>query len=146
MLGLYSQPHEDYIFSTTDDLFYAPFSASIAGQTGGVIVKKIYLRNNHTDRSYSNIYVQPIASGDIDYVSSLWSWKLMAKDKIPSAEEWEQVTAAAALSLGSIGTSTEGDSATYLSFWVRVEVPGRQLAANITDIILRITAVEYLIS
>lgn len=151
-LALYSKPDENCMLSNTSDDIddYKPFTISFDGSTGGSLVKKLYVRNDNLDRYYTNIQIYPIDnSSGIDHTDGTtddWHWKLMEKDIPPSEEDWDGVDMGNILTLSSnIGNSSLGDTATYLSFWVRVTIPDKQLADNIKDIYLRMVATETVV-
>lgn len=134
-LALYSEPNEDSAFSTDGSL---PFTLTFMGRIGGAIARKIYIRNDDLTRYYTNIVITP--------TSIVHSWKLLESDNEPSLEQWDRAISGQALSLSdSIGSSSQGDAAIYLSFWVQVSIPPEQAATNLTDTKLQISATEGLV-
>lgn len=120
MLRVYSSPDPSTKFSD-DGTFSNPLAFSINGQTGAIISRKFFLRNDDAGKTYTGITLQPVINSGIDIVSgtvSDFNWKLIAGNTEPTEIEWAEVTAANTLSMDNIT-----DSVTYLPFWLRIEVP-----------------------
>jgi hypothetical protein len=147
-IALYSKPMPNYRFSN-QDTEYSPFTVTFNGIYGGSIVRRIYVRNDELDYYYTEIQVVAVDSASpsrVDGTKAGWEWKLMEKDVVPDELEWHNVTAGNTLSLSAdLGTKTLGDTATYLSFFVYVKIPPDQLADNIKDIVLRLTATKSVV-
>jgi len=147
-IAIYSEPKPTAALSS-DDTFYRPFTVSFNGELGGNIVRRLYVRNDDPTRYYEDIQIVAVDSESPSRVTNAksgWNWKMVEKDIAPVEEEWPDVAAGNTLILSSdLGSTSMGDSATYLSFWVRVEIPPNQLVDNIKDIVLRLTATEILV-
>lgn len=143
-LAIYTFPIETAVVDS-DNLFSVTFD----GRIGGSIDRKLYVRNDNSERWYSSITItsvdtgMPIASGGIEG----WGWRLLEKDVAPTTEEWLVEDPGNTVSLTSnIGSATEGDTRTYLPFWVRITVPPRIQVQTLTDVVLRISATEGLVT
>jgi hypothetical protein len=143
-LGIYEAANENAIISDEN-----PFTVTFDGRIGGAQAKKVYIRNDASDKWYSSIQLvvlDTIGASIVDGTVSGWSWKLMEKDIPPTEEEWAEVSPGNTISFSSsLGSSSLADTITYLSVWVRVEIPRGQSIQTITDIVLRLTAQENLI-
>ena len=142
MLDIYESALPSSVFSVAG-AFTNPFSLTIDGLAGGVIKRKIYLRNDDSLYYYENITVQPIDGGH-NIVSGTgitegFSWKLIAGDSEPLVEQWGQATAGASISLVDIGSAGNADTSTYLPFWVRVEAPPGATIDSYNTVTLRIS-------
>lgn len=143
-LGIYTQPHPDYLVSDTN-----PVRFTFNGRYGGAQDQKVYIRNNNDTRWYSSISVQPIDTaglGRVDGTKDGYECRLIAQDLQPVNLQWDATTPGASISLSNLGTSTEGDIITYLPFWIRMAIKSNQPIATIKDLVFRITAKENLIA
>lgn len=133
--------------SQSSNNFYLPFEFTFNGNTGGAIIKQVYIRNNNEDRYYTGLTLQPLDSGSFNHtVNNKWNWKLIVGDVEPTHEDWIHTTAGALISLSDLGSSSSGDTYTYLSVWIRAEVPARRPAQNIKAISLQLNGEENLVS
>ena len=143
-LSIYLKPSPDSKVSSTN-----PFTITLDGEIGGARDIQLYIRNDNEDRWYNNIQVLPYDSHGnniVDGTITGWFWRVLEKDVAPTTEEWLDVAAGNTITLTSnIGSSTLGDTSTYLPFWVRVAIPRWQLADNITRVVLRLSATENLV-
>jgi hypothetical protein len=142
-LNLYSKPDETGAFSSL-----SPFTVTFDGRTGGAIDTKIYLRNDHARRWYSDIEIEGVDTST-ERLSMVtegvpgFFWKLAQSDRNLFPEEWDQVTKGNTLDVGSeLGSDTFGDITTYLPVWVRVEIPANVSICTVKEIVLRVTAKE----
>lgn len=136
-LGIYTKQNADSLVST-DSYFTNPFATAFDGRAGGSVEKRLFVRNDDPLRSYEDIVVT------VDGVESWFSWKLSAGDTQPTSEEWSLLTGDHA-HLPNLGTSLLPDIATYLPFWVRIEVPSNINVQVITSVQLRVDATELFI-
>ena len=144
MISLYDKPGGTKLTIPSDD-GYNPFTVTFNGSTGGAIVKRVYVRNDEVNKYYTSLTLTPYSAGAyID--NSQWNWKLIISDTRPTHSDWINTSAGTVLSLSDLGSSTQGDTYTYISVWVRVEVPSRQPAQNIKNIYLRLEGEENLVS
>jgi len=149
-LALYGKPTEESRLSNgSDGTLYEPFVCTFNGKSGGAISQQIYLRNDDLTRRYSNITLQAVdaaATSRVDNSVDGWFWKIMEKETAPTYEEWDEIVEGAAHTVSAdIGNITQGDTSTYLSIWVRVEIPIEQPIQNITNITLNISATETVV-
>lgn len=142
-LNLYAIPEETHGFTSL-----APFTVTFDGRRGGAIDRKVYLRNDHLRRWYSNISLEAIdlSTERLSMVTEGvpgFFWKLATSDRPLFPEEWDLVTKGNTLSLSSdIGSATLGDITTYIPIWIRVQVPQYLAIATIKEITIRIIAKE----
>jgi hypothetical protein len=125
MLTVYSSPNPDADYSS-DASYSNPLAFSVDGQTGAVITRKLYLRNDDGAMYYTGITLTPVVDSGLDIVSGAtegFTWKLIAGDTEPTEIQWASVDPAAPISLADIGSSGNGDTVTYLPFWLRIELP-----------------------
>lgn len=129
-LALYSSPDSSSILSSDK-----PFTLTFDGRIGGAQDRCVYIRNDDYFRWYTDI--------SISVIGSVYQWKLMTKDTVPSHEEWRDVSTGTLVLDTGIGSSSTVDIVTFLPVWVHVEVPRDQLIQTITSINLRIAATEH---
>ena len=141
-LAIYESPNPDTAFST-EGIFTKPLTIAIDGAIGGTFVRRYYLRNDAPDRYWTNIEVKPLVLSGTDIVSSNgFSWKLIAGDSLPLEEEWDLVSAGNTISLSNIGSSGNGDTTTYLPFWLRIEVSRGVDVQSFENVTLEISSDE----
>ena len=124
------------------------FTVTLDGRAGGIRQYRLFVRNDDSARSFTGLTVQPIATTSpsvVDGTTTGFTWKLFAGDKQPTDAQWGTVTAAAVISLSNIGTSTVSDIASYLPFWVRVEIPRNTSVQVLRNVVLKVAATEILI-
>jgi hypothetical protein len=124
---------------TQEGVMTNPLRESFDGRTGEVKEIKYYLRNDNAAVVYSGITVQALSISGRDIVNGTdgYSWKLKAVDIQPTTDEWRAVTVGASISLGSTISI-----ATYLPFWVKIEVPRGAPVSSYEGLVLRISATE----
>jgi hypothetical protein len=149
-LGLYREPNEDSRLSdTTDATLYRPFVMTFNGKAGGGISKLVYIRNDDLTRRYSSIVISAVDAetpSRVDNSRDGWVWKFLEKETAPTEEEWDLITPGASHSMSAdIGDTRQGDVATYLALWVRIEIPIEQSIQTITNVILTLNATETVI-
>jgi hypothetical protein len=148
-LNLYSIPDESGAFTAL-----SPFTVTFDGRTGGSIDRKIYLRNDHPRRWYSNITLEAVDTADNSVRKSMvtegvpgFFWKLAQGDRPLYQEEWELVAKGNNISIASnIGSATLGDITTYLPIWIRVRIPENVPISTVTEIVVRVIAKENYVS
>jgi hypothetical protein len=140
-LALYSFPDE-----SAKIIDSKPFTVTFDGRRGGSIQTKIYIRNDDSDRYYTDLQLVAYdTEGDniVDGSQTGFEWKIIEKDIAPTLQEWEQVSAGNTLSVSvDLGTSVLGDIITYIPCWIMVNIPRSQPISTITDVVLRIQARE----
>ena len=133
-LGIYNSTNPTDVLG--DD---KPFTVTFDGRVGGVQDRCIYIRNDGLDSWYENIILQPLGiTGS--------SWWLLEKDTVPINEDWEGIMPDVALYLSdNIGSPTQPDISTYLTVWVRIQIPRGADIQTITSMTFRLTATRHLI-
>ena len=148
-LGIYTSDNSDSRASDNDfDDIYRPFTVTVDGRIGGTGVYKLFLRNNDSAVSYSGITITPVDSGVPSRATGAFegfSWKLIEGDRRPTSEEWTTTSAGVSIDMPNLGNSTLSDTATYLPFWTRVQVPANQSVATITSVSLVVEGTEIAI-
>lgn len=131
---------------SSEDAFTKPLLIAMNGKTGGVLQKRIYVRNDELTKSYQGITVKPFSSypAFINGTNGM-SWKLYAGDIKPTDEVWATISNANTITLPDLGTISTSDISTYLPFWVKVVIPRSTDAQTIKDVKLQISATETLI-
>jgi len=137
-LKIYTAADPDSDLST-NGTYSNPLSLTFDGVNGGVIEKRLYVRNDNVNFTYSSITLTPNDTGifPITDGSNGYSWKVLSGDQRPLEEQWSAKTAAESISLSNIN-----DTTTYLSFWLRVEVPAAAAVESFQTVALRISSTE----
>jgi len=146
-LALYTRPDPDYRLSQAGNDFHNPLSVSLDGVVGGAVVRKLYLRNDNNDRYYTNITLQAVDTSYPQYTNQTdWNWKLAEADLSPPEEAWAEIDPGNILILStSMGSSSQGETGVYYTIWLRVQAPSKQLAKNVSSIVIRLNAEERLV-
>jgi hypothetical protein len=145
-LGIYTAPDSSSLISQ-NNTFTNALLVAVNGRLGGVYQKRLYVRNDESDRSYSDIEVlveNPDDETLIDGTQNIL-WKLIPGDAQPADDDWMEVTTGNSISLDDIGTDSVSDSTTYLPFWLYVKVPRNTSINTLTGVNLLINAIEILI-
>lgn len=146
-LYIYSDPNISA--ELTQGTYLKPFTVTFDGRTGGAIDKHLYVRNNESNKYYTDIVVDLLDSSTVDDWTDNsklgFYWKLSTKDIVPTSEEWELISPGNSITLSNIGNLYFGDISTYLSFWVRVVIPHNQAVTVRKTIHIRIQSTEHLI-
>jgi hypothetical protein len=144
-LGIYNAIDNNAQLNKSNNLFRVTFD----GRIGGAQVYQIYIRNNDPTRWYSDIELSAEdteAPNLVDNSTEGYGWKFLSKDIAPTELEWRDIDWGNTLYLAdSIGSSSIGDISTFLSVWVRVEVPRGISVQKITDIVFRLAALEHFV-
>ncbi len=145
-LRVYTKPTETAYLSVEGD-FTIPLSLSIDGRAGGVIDRELFVRNDQETRWYENISVTALGDSPALVNGALgFSVKFITGNKRPTHEEWGLVAPAnTATFTDNIGNAYDAETGIYLPFWMRIEVPGNELARVVKDIQIILTATECLI-
>lgn len=124
---------------STGGVFTNPLALTFDGVNGGVIEKRVYLRNDVDGNSYADIVVTPDHGTGQDIISGAdgYSWKLHAGDQRPLEEQWSMVVAGEGIELPDIS-----DTTTYLPFWIRIEIPTGAPVESFQTAFLSIVAEE----
>ena len=141
-IKLYETPSPDNPYSQ-DGAMTNPVRQAFNGRTGGTLEKRLYIRNDNSGYTYSDIQITPIDNTGKDYADGTngYSWKLYDGYSQPSEAAWGTVTAGDSILLAS-GLS---NIATYYPFWLRIDIPAGAEVESIDDIDLRISCTETLV-
>lgn len=145
-LGIYTKPNPSYLISQGTDLY--PFRITADGRYTGNMFRKLYIRNDNTLTYYTGITIQIIDNsvGNL-YSSNGWKWKMIEGSHEPVLEELEGISNGNILSFSEdLGSSVKGDITTYLPFWIWVEIPSGLLVVTSTDVSIRHSSTEYLVT
>lgn len=137
-LDLYLEPNDSGLITETNK-----FSITFDGRIGGAQDKVLYIRNDDSNKWYNSISLQVIDSSTSDRTDNTvdgWFWKLLQKDVPPIDHDWVNVSPGNTLSISESLT----DIATFLTVWVRVQIPRGQDIQTITNISFRLQAQENL--
>jgi len=143
-LNFYETPDSVSVLSD-DASFSNAFSVTVDGITGGVVHRRIYVRNDDPTKFYTDIEVTPVVLSGTDIVTGAtkgYVWKLIVDDTQPAEEEWGLTSAGNTIALTDIGESGNGDTTTFLPLWIRIEVPRSSPVTSYQNIGLRIQADE----
>ena len=136
-LKIYESANPDSALSI-NGTFLKPLFLTFDGINGGVLEKRLQVRNDDIGKTYSNITIQPIDGGD-DLVNGNtgYSWQVSSGNQKPLTEQWDLQTLGNIIELSDIN-----DTITYLPFWIRIVVPAGVSTASFRSIALRIVATE----
>jgi hypothetical protein len=125
-----------------DGAFTAPLLESIDGRTGGSIERLLYIRNDNSLYSYQDIVLKAVDINGVSIVDGTngFAWKLKEGAQQPTEEEWGIIDGGNEIILSDLGTPTVSDIATYLPFWLRIEIPRNSNIKTYTDVQLVATA------
>ncbi len=148
-MSLHIYPNElpDSAFSQSGN-FDNALAVAFDGVAGGVLEKRLYVRNNNNGFYYTGIQVQPVSLSGTDIVTGAtagFSWKIKEGDGQPLQVEWDLVTAGGAISLVDLGSAGTPDTSTFLPFWLRIEIPANTNIQVFENATLRITATQNVI-
>lgn len=141
-IQIYTEANSGAFISSADS-FSKPMLIAMNGRTGGVLQKRVYVRNSDNARYYTGITLKPF-TGTASLINGTvgLSWKLSAGDTKPTDEAWALIAHGNTISLPNLGS---GDITTYLPLWVRVEIPRSTDVQTIKDVKLQIGATETLV-
>lgn len=144
MLSIYlsTSPSTEFSNSAT---FTNPLAIAVDGQTGAVIARKYYVRNDDNTKYYNTITVTPVVLTGTDIISGVnagFTWKLIAGDTEPNEIQWGAVAAGNSISLANVGSLGSADITTYLPFWLRIEVPRGVDVQTLQNVTLQISMDE----
>lgn len=148
-MSLHIYPNElpDSSFSQAGN-FDNALSIAFDGIVGGVLEKRLYVRNNNNGFYYTGIQVQPVILSGTDIVTGAtagFEWKLNAGDAQPLQVEWDLISAGALINLSDLGSAGTPDIATFLPFWLRIEIPANSVIQVFENASLRITATQNVV-
>lgn len=146
-IAIYTSASSGYDVSQ-NNTFTNPFAVTFDGQSGGVIQKRLYVRNNTNYLAYSGINISVVDNIGISAVddSHGYSWKLAAGDAQPTDETWTAISPGNTIVLSGLGNNSVIDTSTYVPFWVRIEVPRGAPVETISDVQFIVTAQEYIVT
>ncbi len=143
-LSIYESAVPTTVFSE-DGTLTNPISITIDGLRGGVILRRYYVRNDDNTKYYTSITLQPIVNSGLNIVNGSingFSWKLIEGDTQPLDDQWAITTSGNQISLTNIGTAGNGDTTTYLPFWLRVDVPRNVDVQSFSNVSLEINSIS----
>jgi hypothetical protein len=143
-IGFYKSPNPNDLITSTN-----PLTFTFDGRYGGMQDKCVYVRNDNANVWYDNIVISVTDEGTegiVDGSRPGFRWRLKEDYSTPILESWKYIADGADLHLTKdLGQTDLSDIATYLPFWVHVELPHRLEAKTITSVVLTITAQEHLV-
>lgn len=142
-LKIYNAPSPVRGFSVSGD-FSNPFITAVDGREGGTEEKLLYVRNDDNTVVYSGIYVQPVVKTGRELTDGTdgFAWKIFAGSARPTSQQWTTISGGIPVFIGSIGSAGNGDTSTYLPFWLQQTVPAGVNVQSFTGTVVRITATE----
>ena len=133
------------------DSNFLPVVTTHDGTLGEIVEIKLFVRNDDPTEYYENIVITPVCTTSPDdtigtatgHGVKLYRRGSLASDiqPQPTEAEWEAIDYGTSITMPNIGISGFGDTASYLGFWYRVECPAGAKAANLENIVLRISFV-----
>jgi len=111
------------------------------GRSNDIKELRYYLRNDDASYTYSDITIEPVSRSGRNIVDGTddYSFKLKATATQPTEDEWRAVTAGDPIDMDDIS-----DTATYLPFWVRIEIPCGASIESIEGTVFYIAATQTL--
>ena len=110
-----------------DGNYTKPFAITFDGRIGGFKETKLYIRNDDPTYYYTNLELAFQDLSDENIVTNQgegFSWKLIEGNSKPTLNDWKNTPAGNTLSFASgLGSLGSPDIATYLPFWIFIEVP-----------------------
>jgi hypothetical protein len=124
---------------TQDGSLTSAFRQSFDGRTGEIQETNLFVGNNDAGKSYSSITLSPVVKTGKEVTDGTngYGVKLYAGVEQPTTDEWAAISYSNSISLGSVP-----DTATFLPFWVLVDVPKGAPAESLTGVVFRLTADE----
>lgn len=119
-----------------------PLREAFDGKSDSVREIKRYVRNSNSSYQYSGIQLRPVSTGGRNIVDGTdgYGWKLSAGDTQPSYAEWQTIDYGNTITFSGLY-----NIATYLPFWIRMEVPAGAEVRSHEDVVFRITATQILV-
>ncbi len=116
-----------------------PIRFSVDGRIGGVFERLFYVGTDVDNREYTDVTMSIIPNPAMDIVNGEdgYSIKLKVGSTQPTEQEWAVITEGNEITLDDIL-----DNATFLPFWVRIEVPNGAPVDTILNTSLRLEATE----
>ncbi len=144
-IGIYTIANPSSLISY-NSTFTNPLLVSLNGRLGGIVQKRLYLRNGDNTLYYSSITVKPSCPTDVTLIdgSRGLSWKLLAGSTQPTDEAWAAIAPANTISMPNLGSSGSPNTTTYSPFWVRVEIPRNIEVQTLLSVTLDIACSENL--
>ena len=119
------------------------------GVSGESVEMLVYLRNDTTQRYYTNIQVWPYDTETPDDTLGIygtgWGVKLSAGARQPTPAEWDNILAGDTINMPNIGSSERANTTDYYPFWVKITSPGNLPAQTKESIQLRYRSVSHVI-
>ena len=140
-LGIYTDTVPSAQLSE-DGTLTNPLAVKIDGRAGGSLEQRLFVRNDDSNFFYTTITLLPIDTEGTSIIDGTdgFVWKLSAGDTQPTQSQWDAIGNATTISLADIGMAGAGDTSTYLSLWLQVQVPRNASVKTYTDVQLQIAA------
>jgi hypothetical protein len=124
--------------------FTNPFTVVLDGKYGGVIQKKLYVRNSDSSVWYSatTLLCSDIVDPTIVDGTKNITWKLIAGNTQPTDDQWAAITTGNTISMANLGAIGSPNTSTYLPFWARVQIPRNMEVQTVLDVKLKINTTE----
>lgn len=143
-LGLYRAPRTTAAFTSDSS-----FTVTVDGRLNTSTSVPIYIRNDDSNLWYRDIRLSLVDGAGISRVDGSkegFSFKLIQKDTPPHLVEWDRIEAGNELTVSTeLGSGTKSDITTYITVWVRIEVPRGQSIGLIDDIYFNLEATEQVV-
>jgi len=148
-LGIYEQigPASFQKFSSEGEQLH-PVQTTHNGREGEIVERLLFLRNDDSDKYYTNITIDPIdtdGDDDTNLTDTGWAVRLSPGALQPSEAQWQTVTPSDPIEMEDVGVDSAADTTTYFPFYYRIEVPRNTRVQTKTDITLSIQAVENVV-
>jgi len=140
-LKIYPEALPSNSFSQEGDMSN-PLREAFDGSIGGTKETKYYLRNDDSLYNYSGITMTPLETQGRSITDGTdgYGWKLRVGDTQPTQDEWDLLSYGNTITFDDIS-----DIATYLPFWIKIDIPRGAVIESHEDVILRVNATEILI-
>ena len=134
MLKVYQvNPSTNQFVEVSQGDLTSPILTNHDSSKGSSSVKKLFLRNDSDDFTYSNISVYFSPENLVSPSNSRkFKYKLLKQDDQPSDSQWQN------LDSGNEITFSEINNQNYYPFWIQITVPPRTPAVRIEDVQLSV--------
>ncbi len=131
-----------------DHSFSNALLVSLDGKLGGIIQKKLYIRNSDNTLWYSGTTLTPVDLIDPTVINNTrgFSWKLSVGNTQPLDDQWAAILPGNTITFSDLGSLHVSDTSTYLPFWIRVQIPRNTSIQSILDVTLNINTNENLVT
>lgn len=146
-VGIYTSAVPEALLSQ-DGAFTSPFSVTFDGRIGGNKQYRLFVRNDNSLFWYSNLSLTLSDSGSESIINNSqpgFLWKLSAGDTQPTENAWLNIAASNTINLPNLGIAGNPNIATYLPFWVLIQVPANLNVQNFNTVRFVLSGQENLI-